>query len=189
MERNVPSIRVRACHATHPGRVKHRLISLNVSGSDEIIRQLARPCQHSNTYIRPSPPATVSSRGGRGLFKLKSRQDLNFKISIWLANLSASFRPRERTRFRLLLDVARLRGSDIKSLLRRVLFFFPPFYSLALLLPSASPLLLTLSRKVAELKISSLNRDMCAPSTNILCRFHYIKKIGIQIVLISLLND
>lgn len=50
---------------------------------------------------RRSPPA-----GGRGLFKLKSRQDLNFKISIWLANLSASFRPREseRPRFRLLLE-------------------------------------------------------------------------------------
>lgn len=47
---------------------------------------------HSPLASAPSPPA-----GGRGLFKLKSRQDLNFKISIWLANLLASFRPRERT--------------------------------------------------------------------------------------------
>jgi len=94
---------------------KYRLIPpefLSAAPGREIIRQLARPCSHSNTYIRslpsgPPPPlplrvqrrrSVLRRAGGRaGLFKLKSRRDLNFKISIWLANLSASFRPRERT--------------------------------------------------------------------------------------------
>lgn len=68
-----------------------RSLFLNFSGSGEIIRQLARPCSYSNTYIHR--PLRCLLPEGRGLFKLKSRQDLNFKISIWLANLSASFRP------------------------------------------------------------------------------------------------
>lgn len=107
-------------------RIKCRLISLplNFSGSGEIIRQLARPC--SNTYIHRSSRRRLLP-GGRGLFKLKSRQDLNFKISIWLANLSASFRPRERT---TALPPSPRRGQIArvrhqKSFTSRALFFLP----------------------------------------------------------------
>lgn len=51
LEQNAPSIRDRVQRA--PRCAKYRLISLNFSGSGEIIRQLARPCPYSNTYIRP----------------------------------------------------------------------------------------------------------------------------------------
>lgn len=141
LEQNVPYNRVRACNA--PRHVKHRLISLNFSGSDEIIRQLARPCPHSNTYIRPPLPPPSPLAGGRGLFKLKSRQDLNFKISIWLANLSASFRPRERTTALPSLprrgQIARVRHQ--KSFTSRALFLPSPLpFSSLLLSFSRSPL-------------------------------------------------
>lgn len=42
-----------------------------LSGSGEIIRQLARPCPYTNTYIRPLRLRPLAG-GGRGLFKLKS---------------------------------------------------------------------------------------------------------------------
>lgn len=146
---------------------KYCLIPLNFSSSGEIIRQLARPCSHSNTYIRPLSSFSVlllpsAAREAAGLFKLKSRRDLNFKISIWLANLSASFRPRERTTAlpppRRRGQIARVRHQ--KSFTSRALFPPCPFllFSCSLLAsPSASPLLLALLRKVVELKISSLN--------------------------------
>lgn len=130
-------------------------------------------------YLHPPAPVPLLSppAGGRGLFKLKSRQDLNFKISIWLANLSASFRPRKRTTALpsppRCGQIARVRHQ--KSFTSRALFF-PPFSSLSLPSYFASPLLLTLLRKVAELKISSLNGDTRA-STNIPRRFHYTKKM------------
>jgi len=98
-------------------------------------------------YLRPAAPPAPQRRpsvlwraGGRaGLFKLKSRRDLNFKISIWLANLSASFRPRERTTAfpppRRRGQIARVRHQ--KSFTSRALF--PPLPCPPLLLAPASP--------------------------------------------------
>lgn len=95
--------------------------------------------EYLHPLLPPSPPV-----GGRGLFKLKSRQDLNFKISIWLANLLASFRPRERTTALPSPprrgQIARVRHQ--KSFTSRALFLLPFLpscsSSLAPLLPSAS---------------------------------------------------
>lgn len=168
---NVSSRQTRGSCTTRPAmRQVHRLIPLNFSGSGEIIRQLARPCSHSNTYIRcPSLPLLPSAlllssaaREAAGLFKLKSRRDLNFKISIWLANLSASFRPRERTTAlpppRRRGQIARVRHQ--KSFTSRALFpsFRHLLFSFSLSCRHPRPmLLLVLLRKVVELKISSLN--------------------------------
>jgi hypothetical protein len=47
---------------------KCRLIPLNFSGPGEIIRQLARPCSHSNTYVLPPllpHSAVLPSSGAR----------------------------------------------------------------------------------------------------------------------------
>lgn len=169
-------------------RVKHRLISLNFSSPRRNYPTISKTLPALEYLHPPSPAVSPPAGGGRGLFKLKSRQDLNFKISIWLANLSASFRPRERTTALPSLprrgQIARVRHQ--KSFTSRALFLYPPSPHSSLLLsfsrsplsPSATPLLLsTLLRKVAELKISSLNGDTRAPPTNILRRAHYTKKM------------
>lgn len=139
-----------------------RSLFLNFSGSSEIIRQLARPCSYSNTYIHR--PLRCLLPEGRGLFKLKSRQDLNFKISIWLANLSASFRPCANERTTAFPSPPRrgqiARVQHQKSFTSRALF--PPSLAALLLVPFTScfaRLLLVLLRKVVELKISSLSRN------------------------------
>lgn len=173
-EWNVLSIRVRACKRDSPCQAPFDL--------SEFLRLRRNYPTISKTlpaleYLHPPPlhPPLSPPAGGRGLFKLKSRQDLNFKISIWLANLSASFRPRERTTALPSPprrgQIARVRHQ--KSFTSRVLFL-PLFSSFSL----PRPLLLTLLRKVAELKISSLNGDTRASPTNILL-FSLHKKDGI----------